>query len=244
MEDINWLKKIAQKETIKESANKDTLIGKLLFLGIPVAFAYYLQTHHPHPEKMNDQEIVDTYHQTTQTRQPEQPPEKNVSQPKPRSQTLDSNALLNIIGQAESNGNYNAYYGHASNQKIQFASMSLNDVIKWQNTFVKNGSPSSAVGKYQFIRKTLQDLMRSAGVNGNEIFTQTMQDRLATVLLNRRGLSKYLSGAITKEQFADDLAKEWASLPMDSGQSYYAGDSLNAALVSRSVVLNAIEQLK
>ena len=60
-----------------------------------------------------------------------------------------------------------------------------------------------------------------------------MQDRLATALLERRGYSKFLNGAISEARFMRNLSQEWASLPKDmGGASYYAGDGLNRALTS------------
>lgn len=53
---------------------------------------------------------------------------------------------------------------------------------------------------------------------------------------------------ISREQFAANLAMEWAALPRIIGgnptQSYYAGDGLNKARISTGEVLAAIDKLK
>jgi conjugal transfer mating pair stabilization protein TraG len=141
-----------------------------------------------------------------------------------------------MIAQAESKGNYNAYYGNADNTTINFTAMSVGEVLAWQKQYVENGSPSSAVGKYQFVRPTLEGLVNSLNINKNAPFNEALQDKLAIALLEKRGVSKYAQGEITREQFAHNLSKEWAGLPKATGdnaqQSYYAGDGLNKARIS------------
>ena len=87
--------------------------------------------------------------------------------------------LLNLIGDTEANGNYNAYYGNAGNSETDFTAMTVNEVRQWQDQFVKQGSPSSAVGKYQIIRKTMDDLIKRLNLTGDELFTEELQDRMA-----------------------------------------------------------------
>ncbi|MCE2843167.1 MAG: hypothetical protein LW689_10520, partial [Novosphingobium sp.] len=87
-----------------------------------------------------------------------------------------------------------------------------------------------------------------AGLTLKSLFDRAGQDALAIALLKRRGLDKYLSGALTVKQFCNELAKEWASLPVVSGKgkgrSYYHGDGLNAALVDVAPFLAAVAAVK
>ena len=151
-------------------------------------------------------------------------------------ETEERKPLLDLIGKVEASGNYNAYYGDARNTDVNLTDMTVSGVLAWQDQFVRNGSRSSAVGKYQIIRKTLRSLVKSMGLSGNEVFNEEMQDAMAVELLNRRGYSKFLSGQKSRFAFANNLAKEWASFPVHGGlkhgMSYYAGDGLNKALVS------------
>jgi hypothetical protein len=55
---------------------------------------------------------------------------------------------------------------------------------------------------------------------------------MAMALLERRGLKDYESGKIGKEEFLNNLAKEWAGLPTTSGRSYYEGVGSNHATIS------------
>ncbi len=153
-------------------------------------------------------------------------------------------ALLDLIAQAESRGNYNAYFGNASNTEVKFTEMSVAEVLDWQKAFVAQGNPSSAVGRYQIISTTLAGLVQELDLQGSEMFDEAMQDRLALALLERRGVVAYINGRIDAKQFAAELAKEWAGLPRILGdapeKSYYAGDGLNTALVGADEVLRVV----
>lgn len=159
-----------------------------------------------------------------------------------------SKPLFDLIGDKESGGNYNAYYGNASNKDVVFTNMKLKDVRSWQDTFVRSGSRSSAVGKYQIIRKTMDSLIKEMGLTGDEIFNEDLQDKMAETLANRRGYDKWRKGKIDDNTFANNLAKEWASFPViggsKHGRSYYAGDGLNKALISPDSVLSALSKEK
>jgi muramidase (phage lysozyme) len=154
--------------------------------------------------------------------------------------------LLNLIAEGESNDNYNAYFSNPNNQEVDFTSMTVAEVMTWQKEFVSQGNPSSAVGRYQIINKTLSGLVNQLEVDTNEKFDKKMQDRLAIALLERRGAKDYVNDRISREEFAANLAKEWAALPKVLGdkphESYYASDGLNQSRVAVSEVLKAINQ--
>lgn len=160
----------------------------------------------------------------------------------------DYTNLLSTIAEGESRGNYNAYFGNAGNRAIKFTSMPVGEVLNWQRQYVANGSPSSAVGRYQFINTTLAGLVQEMNIDDDAIFDEALQDRLAIKLLERRGVREYLRGRISREQLAHNLSKEWAALPRVIGDnpaaSYYAGDGLNKAHVKTEQVLAAIDNLK
>lgn len=108
--------------------------------------------------------------------------------------------------------------------------------------------PSSALGGYQFLTATLDSLKSDLKLSGKEIMTPEFQDDLAVALMNRRGHLKYLRGEMSAETFCNELAKEWASLPMvtgsKKGKSYYAGDGLNAAFHKPETILAAVKALR
>lgn len=155
--------------------------------------------------------------------------------------------LLEVIAKAESNGNYNAYFGNAANSSVEFTKMSIAQVLEWQAAFVQAGNVSSAVGKYQIIDTTLTSLVQQLKIDTSQLFNQSMQDKLAIALLEKRGAKEYVNRQITRKQFTANLAKEWAGLPKATGpnpnNSYYAGDGLNKSRVSVREVMRAIEPI-
>lgn len=140
--------------------------------------------------------------------------------------------ILDFVAGPESHGNYNAYFGH-TNSSEDLSRMTVNQVLQWQKQRTDSGSPSSATGRYQLTHDTLGNLKTQLGLTGNEKFTPQMQDTLALQLLKNRGYDRWRTGQMSDTTFANNLAKEWASLPdVHTGRSHYEGDGLNHALVS------------
>lgn len=152
--------------------------------------------------------------------------------------------LLNTIAKGESGGNYNAYFGNAANTTIRFTDMTVGDVLDWQAGYVENGSVSNAVGKYQIIRPTLIGLVNELHIDQNEKFNEALQDKLAIALLERRGAADYVNNKLTREQFAANLAMEWAALPKVTGpnphDSYYASDGINKSNITVDEMYKAL----
>lgn len=155
--------------------------------------------------------------------------------------------LLDFIREAEvgskGRASYDVIYGHNQGKlTMPLTHMAIAEVIRAQKGWAR-AHGSSAAGGYQFMRATLSGLLKEVpGLGGDQRFDPALQDRLALHLLNRRGFAGFISGEIGPVEFARRLAMEWASLPVlaDSqgdrqrirrGQSYYAGDGLNRALV-------------
>ena len=162
----------------------------------------------------------------------------------------DVGGLLDVIARYESGGDYNIVYGGSRIQPPRpITQMTVQEVRNWQDQSVAAGSKSSAVGKYQIIRKTMDQIIAGGALRRSELFGPAAQDRAAMFLLNRRGLSQYQNGQISETTFAQRLSQEWASLPAATqdrngnpaqGQSYYAGDGLNRAHIDLQSVLSAI----
>lgn len=155
--------------------------------------------------------------------------------------------LLATIAKGESSDNYNAYFGKAGNTSIHFTDMSIAEVMQWQKEYVRQGSVSSAVGRYQIVRPTLAGLVGRLKLDPNARFDEAMQDRLAIALLERRGAVEYVEKKLSREQFAANLAKEWAALPKVVGdkpdESYYADDGINQSRVNIDEIYQALENL-
>lgn len=142
--------------------------------------------------------------------------------------------LLDYISRFESNGSYDAVFGNARN-KVPLSQWTVDDLLAKKHLYLtKRGQ--TAAGRYQIINKTLRSLKEKLGLSGREKFTPELQDRLGYQLLKDRGYEKFMAGKLSLPAFALGLAQEWASLPVlypvngkKRGQSYYAGDGLNAA---------------
>jgi muramidase (phage lysozyme) len=142
-----------------------------------------------------------------------------------------TNTLLEFIGQKESNGNYNILVGGKTEPNL--TKMSIAEVSDYQKDMIARGHESTAVGKYQIIRKTLSGLIKAGYAKATDIFNPVTQDKLAVGLLKMRGLDNYVKGKIDAGQFADNISKEWASLPYKTGRSYYAGVGSNKSSGAR-----------
>ena len=163
--------------------------------------------------------------------------------------------ILNLIAKHESGGIYNRVYG-AGMKTEPITSMTINEVIDWQRRYTTTlGSPSSAAGRYQIIRKTLKGLVSDLKLDGSELFNEEMQDIFGQELLRRRGYNEFLSGKIKQDTLILKLSKEWASFPVpyriegnsrfvSKGESYYAGVGTNKAHASYFEVLSAIKSDK
>lgn len=156
--------------------------------------------------------------------------------------------LLDTIAKGESGGNYNAYFGNPKNNDLRFTDMTVGEVMQWQADHIERGNTSSAVGKYQIISTTLAELVQALGIDHSQKFDEALQDRLAIALLERRGSIEYISKKLTREQFAANIAMEWAALPKATGpnpdDSYYAGDGVNASNIAVDEVFEALDTLQ
>lgn len=163
-------------------------------------------------------------------------------------------ALLNAIGSVEAgSGGYNADYRNDDHWIL--TNKDFDHVRELGRSQVTSGEGSSAIGRYQFLTRTLDGLKRNLGLTGDEIFDEDLQDDLAYHLMVGRGLNKYLSGRMSTSQFCNNLAKEWASLPVvvgikgarlpvKRGQSYYAAVAGNRALVSAEKFETLVEAIR
>jgi muramidase (phage lysozyme) len=155
----------------------------------------------------------------------------------------DAERLLTLISNGEgTNGNYNAVAGNGGQQNVDLSGLTVDDILARQQWARQHGYPSTAVGKYQLLYKTLSSLKADGTVRGDEKFTPELQERAGRSLLDRRGYQEYKAGRISKRAFALRLSQEWASLPSpNTGRSFYAGDSAgNASRVSTSQVYDAL----
>lgn len=179
---------------------------------------------------------------------------------------LHAQNLLDFIGDIEAPQGYDTIFGNRQgNLPVPLTQMTYGEIVdaqgNWGNkTWVRanwgHKTASSAAGRYQFMRKTLQDIAKAVGsIDGRTVFAPNLQDRLGYYLLLRRGYEDFIAGRIAVEQFGLNLAREWASFPVlnatkgqhrdvSRGQSYYAGDGLNKSLVKPEQVEQRLRHVR
>lgn len=104
-----------------------------------------------------------------------------------------------------------------------------------------------AVGRYQFIPKTLRYAVRVSGVSYSDKFTPDTQDKLFAALLNhkRPAVGSYIRGEHSNKNWAlNELAREWASVEYRYGRGYYDGYAGNRAKISRYKAGLVLDQLR
>ena len=153
--------------------------------------------------------------------------------------------VLDLIAVPESHGNYNAWYDNADQNDVDLSTLTLGEVRTLQQQLLDAGNGGSAIGRYQFVPSTLEDLTDRLGLSGSEPFTPALQDRLALVLARDAGVNDWIGGALPSDAFAYNLSKTWAGLPKDaSNQSYHQGVGDNAARIDYTTVLERLAAIR
>lgn len=150
---------------------------------------------------------------------------------------------------------YDVIYGHNEGKiSKKVTSMTIDELIGIQPTFTKRFK-SSAAGGYQFMRNTLRNLKSELRLRGTQIMDPDLQDRLGYHLAIRRGYNEFIAGKISRTEFGRRLAQEWASFPvlaptkgasraLQRGETFYAGDKLNKALVTPERMEAILDKVK
>ena len=139
--------------------------------------------------------------------------------------------IRDLIGQAEAGrAGYNAVqWGARIKPPVPPTAMTLAEIDRWIRD--TPGQPH-AIGRYQFIPRTLRWLVQRLGLPPETQFTPEVQDRLADLLLADAGLEAVLRGEIDRITFKRNLARIWAGFPLPNGKSYYEGFAGNKATMS------------
>ena len=111
---------------------------------------------------------------------------------------------------------------------------------------IRNMKPfSSASGKYQFMKLTIQGLVDQGVISKEDTFNAETQNKMAVALIGEKKIQKFLDGKISTKAFAKSLAVTWSSLPKDeSNKSAYEGISGNKALEKWEDFAKSLEDYK
>jgi hypothetical protein len=111
-----------------------------------------------------------------------------------------------------------------------------------KGTFDNTNLGTGAVGRYQFIGRTLENLKNRLGYKDTDVFSPEVQDRLFDALMEEQGLQKLLAGLITPEKFQEKLSSQFASIPKpgtDTGT--YKGQNTGVTSDRVSAVLSSMQ---
>jgi len=145
----------------------------------------------------------------------------------------------------------------ANNKTMKLTSMTLKELDTFQRKLinatrdkvkgVQPGYGTSAVGKYQVTRPTLELARTKLGYSRKEWnklkYTPELQEQIGRVLLEHRGIDKMLEGKTTPKKFRINLSNEWASIP---GKTKKVGGQPTPANVGRieGAFRKAVNELK
>ncbi len=144
-----------------------------------------------------------------------------------------TNHLLDFIAggvptnkSGESAGNYNAVFGKI-NATDPLHMKTLTGIYTMQDSMLKQNGISTATGRYQGLKGTIQEYQNRKHLPNNTMFTQQLQDDFGLQKMIDRGYQSWWKKTISDDQFMNKLSCEWASLPdpYNGGKSHYDGDS-------------------
>ncbi|RWR23132.1 hypothetical protein D2T30_04690 [Sinirhodobacter populi] len=141
--------------------------------------------------------------------------------------------LQALIQHAESRrAGYDAWHESAAVPPPKAPSrMTLAEIRSW---IAATPGQHHAIGRYQIVPDTLENLIRRTGLPAETLFDAKIQDALANILILDAGYAEFAAGRITPGRFMDNLARIWAGLPLESGLSAYHGVAGNKATVTRA----------
>lgn len=147
----------------------------------------------------------------------------------PKSSNPEVGALLDLFGRSEGTDRRRGYnetlgYGKFTGGDVELTKMTLGEIKALQRKMLAhkdNEWNSSALGRYQIVGKTLRKLQSQMGLGDDVRFDEKTQDAMALQLLKGRGYDKWKAGKMSDEDFMDNLAQEWASVPTRNGTGYY-----------------------
>ncbi len=146
--------------------------------------------------------------------------------------------FLELLGFLEGPKGYNDITGFTDRRPVRAVSqMTIQEVLDFQMMLRQKGTQSSAMGRYQFIYKTLDYLVKLHSIDTNQLFDKRMQDHLARLEMARCG---FYDRTLDVREVGDCLAHTWAALPLltgkDRGKSRYVETGINSARTSPEVM--------
>jgi muramidase (phage lysozyme) len=152
-------------------------------------------------------------------------------------QVLDR-PFLELLGFIEGPSGYDQLSHFVTSRPMHpISTMTIDQVLDYQRQLRQQGAKSTAMGRYQFVYKTLLHLTKTHNIDRNRKFDSTMQDYLARLEMWRCG---YYDPKMKVAKLGNCLAAVWAALPMldgkERGRSRYEKMKINSAQTSPMIV--------
>jgi len=124
----------------------------------------------------------------------------------------------------------------------ELADFQRRQVNATKGTFDNTNRGTSAVGRYQFIGPTLENLKNRLGYKDTDVFSPEVQDRLFDALMEEQGLQELSAGLITPEEFQEKLSSQFASIPKPGTETgTYKGQGTGVTSDRVSAVLSSMQ---
>jgi muramidase (phage lysozyme) len=120
---------------------------------------------------------------------------KNLDDSSGNLERATKGGILDLVGLAEGTDQKRGYnetlgFGAFTGGDQNLVLMNLKEIMALQSKMLAhpdNQFNSSAVGRYQITKRTLQEMISELGLNTNDKFDEGMQDKIASALAARRG---------------------------------------------------------
>jgi len=145
---------------------------------------------------------------------------------------------------------YDATYGfgkYAPPGSKAVTEMTVGEVKALQQAMLRRGSPSTAIGKYQFLANTLPGLQKTLGVPDSAVMSPALQDAMVRPLLGSVGYQRFLADKKTEAEFQRKLAGRFRSLAAGPDDLAYRSNLARPgvrAQVPSSAVRDALARTK
>ena len=134
----------------------------------------------------------------------------------------------------------------APNNRDYLWNMTIDEIYELQTYMLRNGAISSAIGRYQFVKGTLKEVVKKTGTLTTTLFNAETQDKLILFrLTDFRKYGEWLAGNITDDAFIHKLSCEFASIgdPQKGGKSHY-GQPVGTTVDEMRATLNKMRKVK
>lgn len=179
--------------------------------------------------------------------------------------------LLEAVSRHEQNNRCSTPYAsqYPSSCHDELVSMTLREVRSHQERRMRQNRTYQAVGRYQFIYDTLEEVVNGSGTSWDAIFDVETQDWLAIYYMRSVGLDRWFAGNYSNRASSDNdvawhirLAMIWAAIPVpitipagtlgrnapsrtrNPGDSFYQGSLNSAGATGPAEFLNNLRQIR